>query len=105
MTRTPGIAGVSAKSDLGLRPSAPQEKFHRIAHTLSELVRSGKVHGPLADDGVEKSFHEFGQMHHRKIAGDFAIFLTLRDNFAEKADGCGFRSTQFRRAHWIHRAG
>src|SRR5271155_3036203 len=96
---------VSARSDSGLRPGAPQEKFYRIAHTLGELVRSGKVHGPLADDGVEKSFHEFGQMHDRKITGDFSIFLALGDDFAEQADGCGFRTAQFRRAHRIHRAG
>jgi hypothetical protein len=97
--------GTRIGNDFRLRPSAPQEKFDGIAHPLGEFVRAGKVHGPLADDGIEKSFHEFGEVHDRKISGDFAVFLALGDNFAQQVYGCGFGATQLGRAHRIHRAG
>ena len=43
-----------------LRLGTAQEKFDRISHPLSEFMGSGKIDGPLADDGIEKPFHEFG---------------------------------------------
>ena len=67
-------SGAGIGNDLRLRPGAPQEKFNGIANPLGEFVRTGQVHGPLADDGIEKSFHEFGEVHDRKVARDFAVF-------------------------------
>ncbi len=67
-------------------------------------MRSGKIYGPLTDDGVEKAFHEFSQVDYGKIAGDLAVLLAFRDNFAQETDGCCFRSAQFGRADRIHRA-
>src|SRR5580692_6279367 len=69
-----------------LRLCAAQEKFNGITHSLGEFVRSRKIHCPLADYGIEKSFHKFGQMHNWKIPRDLPIFLALRDNLAQKAD-------------------
>src|SRR5580704_12149934 len=88
-----------------LGPGAPQEKLNRVVHSLGEFVRPGEVNGPLADHGVEKAFHEFGEMDDGKIPGDLSVFLALRDNFAQEAHRRGFRSSQFWRAHRIHRTG
>ena len=68
-------------------------------------MRPGKINGPLTNDRIEKSFHEFGQVHHRKVTGYFAVFLTFGDNFAEKIHRCRFCSAQLRRAHRVHGAG
>jgi hypothetical protein len=87
-----------------LRAGAAQEKFDCVAHALGEFVRSSEIYGPLTDDGVEKSLHEFGEVDYGKILGDLAVLLAFRDNFAQETNGCCFRPAQFRRADWIHRA-
>src|SRR4029077_19910078 len=58
-----------------LRLGTAQEEFDRISHSLGEFVRSGKIYSPLTDDGIEESFHEFGQVYHRKIRGYFTASL------------------------------
>jgi hypothetical protein len=45
-------------------------------------MRPGKIDGPLTHDSIEKAFHELGKVHDGKIAGDLAIFLTFRYDFA-----------------------
>jgi hypothetical protein len=102
--RDSGVRGKAAKSqDLEtnyiasrLRFGSAQEEFDGISYSLGEFVRSGKIDGPLTDYGIEKSFHKFGQVYDRKIAGYLAVFLAFRDDFAEKADRGGFRSAQLR---------
>src|SRR5258706_13201609 len=68
-------------------------------------MRSGKIHGPLTDDGIEKSFHKFGEVNDRKIAGDLPVLLSLRDDLTKQADGCGFRPSQFWPTNRVHRTG
>jgi len=92
-------------ANVSLRFGSTQEEFDRIPHSLGEFVRSGKIHGPLTHDGIEKSFHKFGEVNDRKIAGDLPILLSFRDDLTEQADGCGFRPSQFWRTNRVHRAG
>src|SRR5579863_8982534 len=73
--------------------------------SLCEFVRAGEIDGPLADNSIEEPFHEFGEMYDGKIAADLSIFLALRDDFAEKADGGCLGSAQLWGTHRIHGAG
>src|SRR5260221_1714091 len=91
--------------NVSLRFGSPQEEFDCISHSLGESIRSGKIYGPLTHDGIEKSFHKFGEVNHRKIAGNLAIFLAFSNDFTEQADSCGFRASQLRRTDLVHRTG
>ena len=77
-----------------LRLGAAQEEFNRVAHTLGELVRSSKIYCPLTDNGIEKSFHEFGQVYDWKIKGYLPVSLAFRDDFTKEANGRGFRPSE-----------
>src|SRR5271167_773957 len=79
-----------------LRFGAPQEKFHCVSYSFGEFVRPGEVNGPLTDDSIEKTFHEFRKMDHRKIAGDLAVLLAFGDDFAQQADGRRLGPAQLR---------
>src|SRR5258708_31118250 len=48
--------------DPPLRLDSAQEKLDRVSHSLGEFVRSSKIYCPLTDNGIGKSFHEFGQV-------------------------------------------
>src|SRR5260370_37054503 len=74
-----------------LRLGAAQEKLDRVSHSLGEFVRSSKIHRPLPDNGIEKSFHEFGQVYDWKIKGYLPVSLAFRDDFTKEANGRGFR--------------
>jgi hypothetical protein len=77
-----------------LRLGTAQEKLDRISHSLGEFVRSSKIYCPLTDNGIEKSFHEFGQVYDWKIKGYLPVSLAFRDDFTKEANGRGFRPSE-----------
>jgi hypothetical protein len=84
------------RRDFSLWFGPAQEKFDRISYPLGEFVRSSKIHGPLPDDGIEKPFHEFGEVYDRKIMGYLAVSLPFCDDFTEEADRRRLRPSQLR---------
>src|SRR4029077_10074379 len=93
--RTP-LTLLQTGRDPQLRLSAAQEKLDRISHSLGEFVRSSKIYCPPTDDGIEKSFHEFGQVYDWKIKGYLTVSLAFRDDFTKEAHGRGLRPSQLR---------
>src|SRR5258707_14603840 len=80
--------------DSPLRLGAAQEKLDRVSHSLGEFVRSSKIHRPLPDNGIEKSFHEFGQVYDWKIKAYLPVSLAFPVDFTKEANGRGFRPSE-----------
>jgi hypothetical protein len=91
--------------DSGLWLGAAQEKLDGVVNPFGKLVGPGKVDSPLADHRVEESFHKFSQVHDRKIVGDLAALLALRDDFPEQANRGRFRASQLGRTYRVHCTG
>ncbi len=84
---------------------APRKKNSTAFRTRSgELVTAGKIDSPLPNDGVEKSFHEFGQVHDWKVARDLAIFLAFRDDFRRRLTVVASAPRNSGESHRVHRA-
>ena len=88
--------GGSHKEGNRLGLGGPQEEFHCAPHALAQLVRSGEIHSPLADDSVKKPFHEFREVHNWKSPRHVSAFLALCKYLSEQADAGFLRSPHVR---------